>query len=359
MKKPSLIVYALSLLSLISAVGFMTSYMSENEIITQEEAHSYLLLFLLVFTAIQLPLALLLDKLRINGRIIAVTGLLVSAIALLVGTSAPALCIILLSLGTGAFHIASMTDLYSDGRSFTRVAFYLSTSALGYAVGSFIGEKNFFFSPYHFVFVSLFLAGAVWCFCDSNRADIVVPEEKIESENGKRTPMKTILTAQVPSLLLLASASSLLAVALKIAPTTPSDSSLAPILPPLACFFGIAAGGALTDLLGCRRVGAFAPLLSAPLLVLGAESLPLHLAGLALASVAVAPVFVLLARRLPSRTATASALGGLAFSVAVAVFSLFPLDKNVAAIISAVAMLLSAVVIFLTANDIRSSAPRK
>ncbi len=348
MKQPSILPYTLAHLVTAASSGYILSFMLTQNAVTEDDYPLLCLLFATTALALPILFGWIADRVRSGGRIFAVCGLCTVAIGMFVGASNPVLTAIIIGVGSACANLGGGIGVLMGSRGFCRPAVYLSVAGVGYALGEKFGEKEFFFSPYHFVFILLFVAGAVWCFCGSSRSDISIPNDENE---GKKFHLGTILKSKVPTIVLLVSSSLLLTFASSSANRPESESSLAFLLPSVAVFGGIALGGFLSDLIGARKVGAFALLVASPLLVLGAESFLCYLAGIMLLSTSASIILVLFARCLPSRTGLATGLLSLAASVGVVLAHFLSLTGNAALIAVAVISMASAVMLFVTAND--------
>ena len=135
-----------------------------------------------------------------------------------------------------------------------------------------------------------------------------------------------------------------------------SDSSLVLLVIAAAAFAGKFAGGILADLLGARRVGTLALLLSMPLFVFGAESNLFFIVATFLFNIAMPITLVGAARKLPGHEGFVFGLTTLALFIGYFVNAVLPIDASSATALVPVITFIAAVCIFVTTDDIRVPA---
>ena len=350
MKNTSLLTYTASHLLVDFACGYILYAMyAEGEIAAASVAGLFMLYNLLAF-ATQHVFGVLSDKLRSNGRIFAVIGIITTAVGLFIGSGNPDLTVILVGLGNALFHVGGGTDALCESKGMTRAGIFVSSGALGVALGCKFGEKMLL-SPMHYIAMLLFAAVAVWTFCKGERH---VTEAPAPSETEKNSvSSKTILASSLPALLVLIFAVAIRSYAGHAAVRPESDSTLLLLLIAAAAFAGKFAGGILADLLGARRVGTASLLLCVPLYYLGAESNLFFLAATFFFNIAMPITLVSAARKLPRHEGFVFGLTTLALFLGYFVNAILTIESSTAIILVPLLALIAAAAVFITTDDVR------
>ncbi|MBQ4141656.1 MAG: hypothetical protein IJD70_09990 [Clostridia bacterium] len=350
MKNTSLITYAAAHMLVDFACGYILySMYTEGAIETESVAFLFLLYNLLAF-ATQHAFGALADKVRSNGRIFAVVGITATALGLFVGAENPTLTVCIIGLGNACFHVGGGIDSICESRGMARAGIFVSTGALGIALGCKFGEK-LFLSPIHFAALLIFAAVAVWVFCKGERHSVKVPEP---IENSKtKIPPKAIVSSALPVLILLFFAILIRSYAGFAAIRPESDSSLILLLIAAASFAGKLAGGILADLLGARRVATVSLLLCVPLFYLGAESNLFFLAATLFFNIAMPITLVGAARKLQGHEGFVFGLTTLALFIGYFIDTVLAIETSTATVIIPLLSLIAAVAVFLTTDDVR------
>lgn len=350
MRKTSLITYTAAHFLVDFACGYILYAMyTEGDIEAASVALLFILYNMLAF-ATQHLFGAIADKVKSNGRVFAVAGIISTAIGLFVGGESPALTVCLVGLGNACFHVGGGIDSLTESRGFTRAGIFVSSGSLGIALGCKFGEK-LLLSPIHYIALLIFAAIAVWLFCKGERHEIMLPEIP-EGEKSKITA-KTIVSSSLPALLILLFAVQIRSYAGFAAVRPESDSSLVPIIIAAAAFAGKFAGGVFADLLGARRVGSAALLLCVPLYYLGADSTIFFLAATFLFNIAMPITLVGAARKLPSHEGFVFGLTTVALFIGYFIDTIIPIKTSTAIILIPLLSLIAAVAVFLTTDDIR------
>lgn len=350
MKNTSLLTYAAAHFLVDFACGYILYAMYAEGEITAASAASLFMLYNLLAFGTQFLFGAVSDKLRSNGRIFAVIGIIITAFGLFVGSENTDLTVCLIGLGNACFHVGGGTDALCEGFGMTRAGIFVSTGALGIALGSKFGEKLLFPKAYYIIML-VFMAVAVWTFCQGDRKEITIPEP---SEKEKNTiNAKTILSATLPALLVLIFAVLIRSYAGFAATRPESDSTLLLLVLAAASFAGKFAGGILADLLGARRVGTASLLLCVPLFYLGAESNLFFLAATFFFNIAMPITLVSAARKLPCHEGFVFGLTTLALFVGYLINTLIPIEASTSAILIPLLALIAAVSVFVTTDDVR------
>lgn len=350
MKSTSLITYAAAHFLVDFACGYILYAMYTEGAIEAESAALLFLLYNLLAFATQHVFGAIADGIKSNGRIIAVIGITLTAIGLFVGGEDPATSICLIGLGNASFHVGGGIDAITEGRGMTRAGIFVSTGALGIALGCKFGDK-LLLSPLHYIAMLIFAAVAVWTFCKGERNEVESPEP---SEKEKSTVnVKTIISASLPALLLLLFAVLIRSYAGFAAVRPESDSTLMLLAIAAASFAGKFAGGILADLIGARRVATASLLLCVPLFYLGAESNLFFLAATFFFNIAMPITLVGAARKLPRHEGFVFGLTTLALFIGYFVNTFLPIDEATATVLIPLLSLVAAVSVFLTTDDVR------
>ena len=151
MKNTSLLTYAAAHFLVDFACGYILYAMfTEGEITAATAAGIFLLYNLLAFGT-QFIFGAISDKLRSNGRLFAVIGIVATAIGLFIGSENVDLTVCLVGLGNACFHVGGGTDSICEGRGMTRAGIFVSTGALGVAFGCKFGEKLLFPKAFYII----------------------------------------------------------------------------------------------------------------------------------------------------------------------------------------------------------------
>lgn len=350
MKNTSLLTYTAAHLLVDFACGYILYAMyTEGEITAASAAGIFMLYNLLAF-ATQHVFGVLSDKIRSNGRVFAVIGIISTTLGIFIGSNNPELTVYLVGLGNASFHVGGGTDALCEGRGMTRAGIFVSSGILGVVLGCKFGEKLLFPKMYYIAML-IFMAVAVWTFCKGERHEIEIPEPS-ESEK-KSVSAKTILSATLPSLLVLIFAVAIRAYAGFAAIHPESDSTLLLLVIAAASFAGKFAGGILADLLGARRVGTASLLLCVPLYYLGAESNLFFLAATFFFNIAMPITLVSAARKLPGHEGFVFGLTTLALFLGYFINTIIPIESATATILIPLLALIAAASVFVTTDDIR------
>ncbi len=350
MRKTSLITYTAAHFLVDFACGYILYAMyTEGDIDSSSVAVLFMLYNMLAF-ATQHVFGAAADKIGSNGRIFAVAGIISTAVGLFVGGGSPALTVCLVGLGNASFHVGGGIDSLTESCGFTRAGIFVSSGALGIALGCKIGEK-LLLTPMHYIAMLIFTAVAVWIFCKGERHEIKLPEIP-ENEKGKISA-KTVVSASLPAILILLFAVLIRSYAGFAAVKPESDSSLVPIIIAAAAFAGKFAGGIFADLLGARRVGTAALLLCVPLYYLGADSTLFFLAATFLFNIAMPITLVGAARKIPAHEGFVFGLTTVALFVGYFINTIIPIEASTAIVLIPLLSLIAAVAVFLTTDDIR------
>lgn len=350
MKSTSLLTYTAAHFLVDFACGYILYAMyTAGEIEAASVALLFVLYNLLAF-ATQHAFGAIADKIKSNGRIFAVIGITATALGLFIGGENPLLTASLVGLGNASFHVGGGIDSITEGRGMTRAGIFVSSGALGIALGCKFDEK-LLLSPLHYIAMLIFAAVAVWVFCKGER-NTVEPPEASESEKGKISA-RTIISATLPALLLLLFAVLIRSYAGFAAIRPESDSTLLVLLIAAASFAGKFAGGILADLLGARRVATASLLLCVPLFYLGAESNLFFLAATFLFNIAMPITLVGAARKLLGHEGFVFGLTTLALFIGYFVDTILPIEASTATILIPLLSFVAAVVVFLTTDDVR------
>lgn len=350
MKKTSLMAFTAGHFLVDLSCGYILYAMYTADVIDPLEVGGLFMLYNLLAFATQHLFGVIADRIVSGGRSFAVVGIAATAIGLFIGNASPIATVCLVGLGNASFHIGGGIDSLTQSRGMTRAGIFVSSGALGVALGCKLGEKDFF-EPFHFIALLSFAAIAIYLYCDCERRVIEIPQP---SENEKGTvSAKTIISTTLPSLMILLLAVLIRSYAGVIAIKPESDSSLIVIVTAGAAFAGKFAGGIFADLLGARRVGTLSLLIAMPLFVLGATSSLCFIVATFFFNVAMPITLVSAARRLPRHEGFVFGLTALAIFVGYFINAVVPISADVATILLPVITLIAAACVFLTTDDIR------
>ncbi len=346
MKKTSLLTYTASHFLVDFACGYILYAMYTDGDIDAGALTGLFLLYNLLAFATQHIFGMLADAVKSNGRIFAVSGILLTAVGLFIGGRFPELSVVIVGLGNASFHVGGGIDSITGSQGMTRAGIFVSSGALGIALGCKFGEK-LFLEPEHFAIALLFAAVAVWLNCKGERHTVKVP-----AGDMTKISAKTLISASLPALLILIFAVLIRSYAGFAAVRPESDSSLIPLLIAAAAFAGKFSGGILADLLGARRVGTLSLLLCVPLFYLGAGSNLFFLAATFLFNIAMPITLVGAARKLPGHEGFVFGLTTLALFLGYFTDILLPITHNVASFLIPLLAFAAAAAVFLTTNDV-------
>ncbi len=355
MKSTSLITYTAAHFLVDFACGYILYAMYTAGELEAASVTALFVLYNLLAFATQHAFGAIADKVKSNGRIFAVIGITATAVGLFVGGDNPLLTVFLVGLGNASFHVGGGIDSICEGRGMTRAGIFVSSGALGIALGGKFGEK-LLLSPLHYITMLIFAAVAVWVFCNGERHIVDAPEPA-ENEKDKITA-KTVISAVLPALLLLLFAVLIRSYAGFAAVRPESDSSLVLLLIAAASFAGKFAGGIFADLLGARRVATASLLLCVPLFYLGAESNLFFLAATFLFNISMPITLVGAARKFPGHEGFVLGLTALALFIGYFINAILPIEASTATILIPLLSLVAAVALFLTTDDIRVPAKK-
>ena len=260
-------------------------------------------------------------------RAAALVGLLLLAGALLAGTGQPQVAVALAGLGSAAFHVGggALALCATKGRA-SGPGLFAAPGVVGLAAGGALAAAGYT-AIWPFLLPLLALAVAITA--------IELPEipyrrttnDERPTTNGEQAEAGPPSIVHRPSPIVefeghdLVMLALLAAIALRSAVWSAMQYMFDGrydllLLMAVAAAAGKILGGALADRIGWRRWVVGALLLAAPLLALGARSMPLLLLGVALLQSATPVGLALSARLLPHRPATAA---GLALGLAIAI----------------------------------------
>ena len=342
MKKLPLTVYTASHFLVDLACGYtLYSMYARGEIEAASVALLFILYNMLAF-ATQHLFGAIADKFKSNGAAFAFVGIISTALGVLIGGAVPTLSVCLVGLGNACFHVGGGIDALTEDRGFTRAGIFVSSGALGIALGCQFGEK-LIFSPPIYVFALALAALAVVFLC---RGERTVLSDEDES--------KAIVPAATPAICIL-----LFAVVIRsyagFAATKPTETfPLFTLAVAAAAFAGKCLGGILADIFGARRVGTLSLLLCVPLYYFGAGSTFLFLVATFFFNVAMPITLVGAARLLRSHEGFVFGLTTVALFIGYFVNTLLPIGRTLSVILIPLLSLVAAACVFLTTDDIRN-----
>ena len=338
MKKCPLTVYTASHFLVDLACGYtLYSMYAEGKIEAASVAVLFILYNMLAF-ATQHLFGALADKVNSNGSLFAFIGIISTAIGVLIGGAAPWVSVCSVGLGNACFHVGGGIDALTESQGFTRAGIFVSSGALGIALGCRFGQ-NLLFPPTLYVLALALAALAVAIFCRGERK--VIPDEETS---------QTVISSSTLAICIL-----LFAVVIRsyagFATTKPTEVFTLAVA--AAAFAGKFSGGILADLFGARRIGTLSLLLCVPLYYFGAESTVLFLAATFFFNIAMPITLVGAARKLRSHEGFVFGLTTVALFIGYFVHTLFPIGKALSMILIPILSLVAAVGVFLTTDDIR------
>ena len=341
MKKCPLAVYTVSHFLVDLACGYTLYSMYAQGLIEANFVAVLFILYNMLAFATQHLFGAIADKLGSNGSIFAFTGIISTAIGVLIRGAAPMLAVCFVGLGNACFHVGGGIDALTEDHGFACAGIFVSSGSLGIALGCRFGQ-NLLFSPTAYVIALSFAALAVAFLCRRKRK--FIPDEE---ESG------TIISSSTLAICIL-----LFAVVIRsyagFAATKPTDAfSLFAIAVAAAAFAGKFFGGILADLFGARRIGTLSLLLCVPLYYFGAESTVLFLAATFFFNIAMPITLVGAARKLRSHEGFVFGLTTVALFIGYFVHTLFPIGRALSVILIPILSLVAAVCVFLTTDDIR------
>ena len=338
MKRCPLTVYTASHFLVDLACGYtLYSMYAEGKIEAASVAVLFILYNMLAF-ATQHLFGALADKVNSNGSLFAFIGIISTAIGVLIGGAAPWVSVCSVGLGNACFHVGGGIDALTENQGFTRAGIFVSSGALGIALGCRFGQ-NLLFPPTLYVLALALAALAVAIFCRGERK--VIPDEETS---------QTVISSSTLAICIL-----LFAVVIRsyagFATTKPTEVFTLAVA--AAAFAGKFSGGILADLFGARRIGTLSLLLCVPLYYLGAESTVLFLAATFFFNIAMPITLVGAARKLRSHEGFVFGLTTVALFIGYFVHTLFPIGRALSVMLIPILSLVAAVCVFLTTDDIR------
>lgn len=358
-RSSALLVYTLSHAAVDLACGYILYAMCRTGAVSAGNAAALFLLYNTLAFGLQFIIGAVCDR-RDCCRATAVVGCLLTAAGVLVGSSAPVATVILVGIGNAAFHSGGGCDTLRHTEGMSGSGIFVSSGALGLALGMKLGESGKL--PVHALFViMLFSAAAVFLFCGEKYADgSSVPFRGMPPLDFEKNPRRLLplIRGEIAAVFIC-----LFAIVVRsytgFAAVSPGfDGKFAFLYVAFCAFAGKLAGGVLADLLGARRVGVASLVLSVPLFWLGAERGIFYLAAVFLFNIAMPITLCTVARRLPGHEGFAFGLNTLALLVGY-IASRAEVSAPTARILTLVLTLLAAVVVLLTVSDERPAAVAK
>lgn len=340
MKKISLIIYTAAHFLVDFSCGYSLYSMYASGDIDAKSAALLFIFYNMLAFATQHLFGAVADKARSNGRIFAAVGTILTAVGATVGGAVPALTVSLVGLGNACFHVGGGIDALTEDRGFTRAGIFVSSGALGIALGCKFGEKLIFSSAIC-AFALAFAALAIVSLCRGERT--VLPDED-ES--------KAIISAATPAICIL-----LFAVIIRsyagFAAAKPTETfPLFTLAVAAAAFAGKFLGGILADVFGARRIGTLSLLLCVPLYYFGAGSTSLFLIATFFFNVAMPITLVGAARKLRSHEGFVFGLTTVALFIGYFVNTLLPIGRTLSVILIPLLSLVAAACVFLTTDNV-------
>ena len=235
----------------------------------------------LLFAALALGLVPLFgyaaDRFGSSGRLPAVAGLALCAVALAIGEWSADAAVILAGVGYAAFLAGGGVDSLNQTRGATRTAIFLSPAPVGFALGTKIAGDGIVPVQYPIALL-IFASLTVFFICLGKR------------QKPERLPARTKkeLFPLVFGSGMLFIASFMRSFVCFSAPRPESDGKFAWLIPAAAAFAGCLAGGILSEFCGPRVLSAASALASAPFFFLGSGKFIFFAAGLFFISASVA-----------------------------------------------------------------------
>ena len=161
----SLITYSAGHFLVDFACGYILWSMYAKEELDGLSVISVFILYNFFAFATQFIFGILADRIRSNGSAFAIAGCTSAAIGMLVGGHVPYLTVALMGLGNAFYHIGGGIDAVPRDRGMTRAGIFVSTGALGIALGCHMGADNKI--PVFFIVALLITtAVAISAFCN-------------------------------------------------------------------------------------------------------------------------------------------------------------------------------------------------
>lgn len=248
--------------------------------------------------------------------------------------------ILMCAAGNAFFHVeGSIDSLKFSGGKMSRSGIFVSTGALGVALGTLYGKgSGSFVVPLALLAVSALL---IALFKQSHK---MKPAERYLNVSSA-LPFAAVLVLALVSIVVRAFVGASLPLGWK------SASVFFSLLPGIAAFTGKAAGGFIGDLLGARRAGTAALLLSIPLLVFGSGSPVISFIGIMLFNMTMPITLCIVASKLPANPGLAFGLTTLALLCGTVPTFMFKVTGAAVFVIIAALTALSAVCVFLAARS--------
>lgn len=293
-------------------------------------------------------------------RALSFSGATMTAVGVLSAASSPLLAVCLAGVGNAAFHSGGGCDTLRHSNGMTESGIFVSSGALGLAVGMKLGTSRLI--PSHAIAAVIFFAAVAIALCckEANADGTPTPICRAPgSECTAREDKKALRRLPLIRNATAAAAICLFAILVRsyvglIAPVAAFDGRFSFLYIPFCAFAGKFVGGVAADLLGARRVGVISLLLSAPLLLLGAKHGMLFLAATFLFNMAMPITLCALARRLLGHEGFAFGLNTLALLVGYLV-SLISISDTVASTLAVILTLLAAASVLLAVGNERPS----
>ena len=341
----TLIGYAFGHFAVDFSCGFILFSLSAGEKLELISASVLFLVYNLLAFGTQFLFGILSDRTAGNGKFLAAAGAAVCAAGLVVGARSPIACVLLMGFGNAAFHVGGGIDAVTRDAGYTRAGMFVSTGALGIALGAHFGEKG---KLPVFLFIIALLAAALWILaaCDGKKREEL--NLTYTDEDDKTSP--AIATLGMSAVLILG------AVLIRswagfLAPNAGSESRFAFLIPPMAAFAGKFLGGALADIFGARKTGTLAVLLAIPLYFVGANHFIVFAAAVFCYNIAMPITLVELVRRLKGHEGFAFGLTTLALLLGYLGSVLLPLPVRAAKFAVVFLSFIAAADIYLTSSD--------
>jgi MFS transporter, FSR family, fosmidomycin resistance protein len=237
----------------------------------------------------QVPFGWLIDRFRLR-RIAALVGLVLSALAVLVGQGVAVM--LLAGAGNALFHVGAgaMVLAGSKGRA-TPAGVFVAPGALGLGLGIILGRKLLTVPTWPLLVAVVVVSLAVWLVSLPEGPAKIEPEDPVTYPRGAVLLIVTLLAFSV--------------VVRSLVGTVGCDACLRGfflmVAIPVAGFIGKLVGGFLADRFGWIDLGMAALLASAPLLAFSGGDLWLALPGLFIFQMTMPVTLAATLRAMPSR----------------------------------------------------------
>lgn len=247
---------------------------------------------------------------------------------------------LLCAAGNAFFHVEGGIDslALSNGKM-SRSGVFVSTGALGVALGTLYGKAD---EASAILPLALLAVSAVLIALFKTKAEARPAEIKLRVSSG--LPFTAVLILALVSIVIRAYVGASLQFEWR------SASLFLALMPAAASFAGKAAGGFIGDIIGARRAGAAALLLSIPLLVFGAGSPVLSIIGLMLFNMTMPITLCVVASELPRSPGLAFGLTTLALLCGTVPTFKFKLPAEAVPAVIGVLTAVSAVCVLLCAR---------